>query len=50
MGKKKHRGKAVDKILQESQEKNPTDVLGSWTGVPRSEQHTSEIHSLSSIA
>ena len=34
MGKKKHRGKAVDKILQESQEKNPTDVLGSWTGVP----------------
>lgn len=28
MGKKKHRGKAVDKILQESQEKNPTDVLG----------------------
>ena len=32
--KKKHRGKAVDKILQESQEKNPTDVLGSWTGVP----------------
>ena len=34
MGKKKHRGKAVDKILQESQKKNPTDVLGSWTGVP----------------
>ena len=34
MGKKKHHGKAVDKILQESQEKTPTDVLGSWTGVP----------------
>lgn len=34
MSKKKHRGKAVDKILKESQKKNPTDVLGSWTGVP----------------
>lgn len=34
MSKKKHREKAVDKILKESQKKNPTDVLGSWTGVP----------------
>ena len=34
MGKKKHRGKAVDKILQESQEKNPTDVLGAGPAYP----------------
>ena len=24
----------VRKILEEAQEKHPTDVLGSWTGVP----------------
>lgn len=33
MGKKKTH--PVREILKEAQKKNPTDVLGSWTGVPQ---------------
>lgn len=32
MGKRHH--DMVDAILREAQKKNPTDVLGSWTGTP----------------
>ncbi len=33
----KRHSKLVEAIIQEARRKNPTDVLGSWTGVPYDE-------------
>lgn len=40
MKKKKRRPELVEEILQESKAKHPTDVLGSWTGVPWNAEDT----------
>jgi len=37
MPPKRHRDMA-DAIIRQAQEKNPYDVLGSWTGVPWDEE------------
>ena len=48
MKKKKRRPEMVEEILQESQAKHPTDVLGSWTGV-RHLQMVWTIHAIASL-